>query len=107
MYQLWWFYQKVKSLYIILVLQAMATRCSLNLNITVMCCTNDGTCYNTSDVTMDGSGTITASFTNLPRSVSYNTSILLEYNSGIIFTSNEVITSTVNIILLTIVIIMR
>ena len=67
--------------------------CSLSLHITAVSCAT--MCYNTSNVTVDSNGMITASFTNLPHDVMYNTSLLVEYDSGLILTTNRVITSII------------
>ena len=72
-------------------------------NITAISCTVDDTCYNTSNITMDNNGTITANYTGLPDDTMFNTSVLLGYDvdSGdIIQITNNVTTSIALVITL-------
>ena len=56
-------------------------------------CTVD-MCYNTSNVTMESNGTITANYIGLPDDTMFNTRVLLKYDGDIIQSTNNVTTST-------------
>ena len=70
--------------------------------MTVVSCTVEDTCYNTSNIITYNNGTITANYTGLPDDTMFNTRVLLKYdvdNEDIIQSTNNVTTSIAVVII--------